>query len=906
MRPRRDAMTPFSRFFRRAPAPLPPTVDERIAMLETGSSDLILGIALGTHEEALRVAAIRKLPDGAALRGLAGLSTPAEGTRGAVPAVLERAAQARMAELVDSVSVDFTALCASSGHHAALLAVAAQSADPGRLGQMLGSIRDPVQIGRLVLEGPSSRIRQLAAEGVQDPAQLRQLLKQVRDKDKSVYKILKQKCDALSAQERREAELAGEIAAVCTSLELHSQRGYDAHYAATLEQLKARWSSLAGRPAADIEVRAVEAVDRCHEVIAAHVRLAAQQAAREEAESAAFQAAEQVRERERQAAREAAAAQAEAEAQVRREAAAAREAEEAARAKKLEAEEHFFRQIGGLIRQAKGALEAGNTQRAAGLRRAIEDKIPDAPALPIHLARGLQQLDDKLVELKQWKDYAVAPKRVELIEEMEALVGCSDQPRILADRIKALQEEWRTTAKGIAGDVPEEWERFHRASQAAYQPCKEFFEAQAKLRQENLEHRAKVLERLTAFETSQNIEHPDWRLVASVLREAPLEWRRYRPVDREPGRALLRDFDAAMGRLQSRLGAWHENNVAEKQALIKRARHLLAQEDSREAIEAVKRLQMAWKETGQGPRDQDQLLWNEFREQCDAVYQRRQQAYADYAAGLEASKAKALVLCEEAERAAELTGPALLEAAGKVPERRAAFDALDEMPRLEAKDLKARFERALDLCLSRVAEQHARDANMSFTNLLEAGRHVRTYEWALMEKADPAEREALKQAALAFIESIPRGPRGGLQTVKEALAKAESAPGADADVREKALRTLCIRSEIECDISSPAEDDALRREYQVQRLMQQMGQGVHSGDGDWDARGLGWIRIGAVPPVLHDALQERLLRCWSKRPLIVAQPAFRHDNVADRESSPNRAAQGRRSGRDRFKTSPGR
>jgi hypothetical protein len=899
-------MTLFSRFFRGASPSIPPTVDERIEMLGDGSSDFILGTALGSGEEALRVAAIRKLPDGDALRDLAGLGTPAAIPR-TVTAVLERAARARVAELVESGSIDFTALCTESGHHTALLAVAAQCADPGRLGQVLASIHDPAHIARLVVEGSSSRIRQLAAEGIQDPAQLRQLLKQVRDRDKSVYKILKQKCDALSAKQKKEAEVAGEITAVCASLELHSRRTYDAHYASTLEQLKARCSSLTGSPSADIELRAVAAVDRCHEVIAAHIRQAAQLAAEQETEKAALQAAEAVRERERQAAQEAASLQAEAEAQSRREAAVVREAEEAARASKIETEQHVLRQIGGLIRQAKGALEAGNTQRAAGLRRAIEQKLPNAPALPAHFTRSLQQLDDQLKELKQWKDYAVAPKRIELIEEMETLIGCTDEPRILADRIKSLQEEWRTTAKGIVSDAPEEWERFHRASQSAYQPCKEYFEAQAMLRKQNLEHRANVLERLMAFESSQNSEHPDWRLIASVLREAPLEWRRHFPVDREPGRAIQQDFDAALGRLQSKLGAWHDSNVADKQALIKRAQHLLVQEDGREAIEAVKRLQMTWKETGPGPRDQDQSLWNEFRELCDAVYQRRQQAYADYAAALEASKAKALVLCEEAARAAELTGPALLEAAGKIPEWRAAFDALDEMPRLEAKDLKIRFERAIDLCLTHVAERHARDVNMAFTNLIEAGRHVRTYEWALMENAGPAQSDTFKQAARAFIESVPRWPRGGLHTVNDALARAESAPGADVDVREKALRTLCIRSEIECEISSPAEDDALRRQYQVQRLMQQMGQGIHSSDGDWDARGLEWIRIGAVSPLLHDALQERLLRCWSRRPLAVAQSPFRHhDGVADRADSANRDGQGRRGSRDRSKTAPRR
>jgi Domain of Unknown Function (DUF349) len=858
------AVTAFSRFFGKPAVPIPPTLDERIAMLDGGSSDFILGTALGTDQEPVRLAAIQRLPDGEALRGLAGLSTMT-GATGDPPAVLERAAQARLAELVEAGTLDFAMLCARSKNYAGLLAVAARCAAPERVAQVLASIHDPAQVARLVVEGPSSRVRQLAAEGVQDPAQLRQLIKQVRDKDKSVYKILKQKTDALNARQRKEAEIAAEITQLCASLELHSHRAYDANYASILEQLKARWSALGDRPAADIEVRAMAAVDRCHEVIAEHIRLTAQHAVQQEAERAALQAAEAARERERQAAGELAATRIEAEAQQRIEQAALREAEEAVRARKLEADEHAFRQIGGLIRQAKGALEAGNTQRAAGLRRAIDEKLPNAPALPVHLTRGLQQLDDQLTQLKQWKDYAVAPKRVELIGEMEALIGCTDEPRLLADRIKGLQEEWRTMAKGIVSEAPEEWERFHRASQSAYQPCKVYFEALAVQRNQNLEQRVKILERLTAFESSQNVEHPDWRLIAGVLREAPLEWRRYHPVEREPGRDIQQNFDAAMGRLQSRLGAWHESNVADKQGLIKRGRQLLAQEDGREAIEAVKQLQLAWKETGQAPRDREQALWNEFREICDAVYQRRQQAYATYAAGLEAGKAKAIALCEEAEGAAEFAGSALLEVPAKISEWRAAFDALEELPRADAKSLKLRFERAVDLCLTRIAAQHARDATMSFTNLLEAGRHARAYEWALMENTDPAACEAFKRTAGEFIESVPRWPRGGLPAVREALAKAESAPGADAHARENALRMLCIRSEIECEISSPPEDDALRREYQVQRLMQQMGQGIQSSDGDWEARALEWIRIGAVSPPLHDELQERFLRCWLRR-----------------------------------------
>ena len=50
-------------------------------------------------------------------------------------------------------------------------------------------------------------------------------------------------------------------------------------------------------------------------------------------------------------------------------------------------------------------------------------------------------------------------------------------------------------------------------------------------------------------------------------------------------------------------------------------------------------------------RDQAQALWDEFRGLCDAVYQRREQAYTQYAAGLEAAKAQAVALCEQVEQA---------------------------------------------------------------------------------------------------------------------------------------------------------------------------------------------------------------------------------------------------------------
>ena len=204
-------VTPLSRLFRSAP-PLPPTAQDPAAMLDSGSPELITATALGDGEATLRAAAVRKLPDGEALRTLAGLRVAASA---APPSSLERIARERMAQLLDAGTVDFAGLCTAAGDPSALLAVAGLSGNPDHLPQALALIDDPKRVAALVIEGSSSRIRQVAAQTIEDPAELRRLLKEIRGKDKSVYKIIKQKCDALHAEELRVAQIESDVEALC-------------------------------------------------------------------------------------------------------------------------------------------------------------------------------------------------------------------------------------------------------------------------------------------------------------------------------------------------------------------------------------------------------------------------------------------------------------------------------------------------------------------------------------------------------------------------------------------------------------------------------------------------------------------------------------------------------------------
>jgi hypothetical protein len=708
--------------------------------------------------------------------------------------------------------------------------------------------RDIQAVARLVVAGTSTRVRQAAAEAIDDLDLLRQLIRDVRGgNDKNVYKVLTAKRDALLEQARKLERLRAEINEVSAALERHSQRTYDALFSQRLDQFESRWNAVAEQADAELRVRVQHCVDRARETIAEHLRQIEAQASRERA--AADAAAEARRRRDEQAQASAAAA-----------AEQARLAEEQNRAlaEQQQAEQQATRQIGELIRKARAALSDGSTSRAAGVRRTIEEKLAGAPPLPANLASQMQQLDQQLDALKDWKSFSVAPKRAELIEEMELLVEATLDPLALADRIKSLQDEWRTLSKGAGEGFEADWQRFQQAAQRAYQPCKEYFAAQALIREENLRRRDGLLAKLTAFDASHNWEQADWRAVIKTLRETKDEWRGCSPVDRQAGKPQQDAFTALTASLQGRLDAEYARNMKEKETLIERARQLPASEDSRKAIDTVKQLQQQWQTVGPVPREVDQRLWGEFRQHCDAVFQKRQQELDAHAAALGNNKTQALALCEQLDRIAALEGAELLAQAGTMAELRKAFEALGEFPRADTRELRNRFDQGLERCKKSIARQHARDVERGWDDLFEAANHVRAYRLAVARGLDPEQFDLLKGAAETCMASVQRWPKGGLDALRKGLAGERSA---DLAANEAALKMLCIRAEILTETPTPAEDQALRREYQLQRLAQSMGQGLRVDATQLDTMAIEWVSVGPVEDLAYEPLLRRFRRC---------------------------------------------
>jgi hypothetical protein len=72
---------------------------------------------------------------------------------------------------------------------------------------------------------------------------------------------------------------------------------------------------------------------------------------------------------------------------------------------------------------------------------------------------------------------------------------------------------------------------------------------------------------------------------------------------------------------------------------------------------------------------------------------------------------------------------------------------------------------------------------------------------------------------------------------------------------------LCIRAEILTDRPTPPEDQPLRREYQVQRLIQTMGQGIAADEAQLDTMAIEWAGVGPTEGAAYERLLNRFRRC---------------------------------------------
>jgi hypothetical protein len=250
----------------------PKSIEERLAELDLLSMDALVAISMDDESDVLRLAAIARLDYGPALIKLAYDDDIAN---------VQQKARQRIAELLDQGTITLQQLTTDGVDPLAQFSVLGFCQQGDLLEQLLNASSDENFFNQIALQGVSIKLRQLAAEKIEDEDLLKQLLKKTKGKDKQVYKIVKKKCDGFRDRDQRTAQTQAEIVRLCERLEAQSTRPFDQLYTPSVKHLQEQWVLLQGQADEAIAARVQHATAVCQQTIDAFWQQQADVEARE-------------------------------------------------------------------------------------------------------------------------------------------------------------------------------------------------------------------------------------------------------------------------------------------------------------------------------------------------------------------------------------------------------------------------------------------------------------------------------------------------------------------------------------------------------------------------------------------------------------------------------------------------
>lgn len=294
------------------------------------------------------------------------------------------------------------------------------------------------------------------------------------------------------------------------------------------------------------------------------------------------------------------------------------------------------------------------TQQAAADQRSPESAEGEAAAVepaaevavqPIESAPLLDEDDKKFKQLldafntkvndirrKRQKEEAdnLAAKQA-IMEELKALIANEENIGNAFQRFTELGEKWRTI-----GPVPQQ---AYRDLQRDYSHLRdEFFyhiRIYKELRDHDLKKNTALKQALIAdMEAVQKVESV--REAEALVKEYQEKWHQIGPVVKEDWEIVRDGFWNATRVVYDRINEYykarraeHETNLASKQALVDKVNAIVAQAENISAKEwkaltdQVLELQTAWKSIGFATKKDNERIWKEFRNACNAFFDRK-------------------------------------------------------------------------------------------------------------------------------------------------------------------------------------------------------------------------------------------------------------------------------------------
>jgi hypothetical protein len=471
----------------------------------------------------------------------------------------------------------------------------------------------------------------------------------------------------------------------------------------------------------------------------------------------------------------------------------------------------------------------------------------------------LNRVRPRLRKLESWRHWGTTVARQELIEQIRQLIGADMKPGDLARQIQQAREQWHAWDKSGDHAGKELRKAFDQVCEEAYRPCKAHFEKLKRQRQENLRQRQAIIDSLNALYESTDWQQPEWREIDRFVSHARRDFHKIGNVDFKHRKPVARALDEALGRLEEYLSGERERSLKARERLIADIEALGEVNSLRDALDRLDMLKKQWKITVTGKRNLENRLWKRFQTACDSVYQRRDAERKQQDAERNDNLRKKQALIEELEQAAGADDAELLANAPVLARTRSRWQEIGWIPRKHETSLDKRW-RAAQQHFSRAlgaAESRARDSELD--NLARHALLCSRWEQTVLA-GNPVDADSAK----AEWEALPALSGASAAAIQQRFTGALSRPD-DATLSRNltAKQGACLRLEVLLELESPAEHQAERMAYQIERLNASMKKELDAQDTPEDLLARVFT-TGAVPAGAAEAIEQRIAACLSR------------------------------------------
>ena len=264
----------------------------------------------------------------------------------------------------------------------------------------------------------------------------------------------------------------------------------------------------------------------------------------------------------------------------------------------------------------------------------------------------------------------------------------------------------------------------------------------------------------------------------------------------------------------AKLDVVYDANIALKHDLVSQAEALAEAGARVENLAALKTLQTRWKQIGVTRRGQDQKAWAAFKKQGDIVYNKVQELRQAQRDEVDQQLNVYRKIIKDIQKLAN-TASDLAEADQQFSRLQSDFAALPELPRHLPEKLVQGIRRDYRNACDQFDRRHSRIIKDRHDQQIDALRSKADI-CAQLEALGPSPPEQQLRELSRQWDSIELQNAELSRRIEARRSKASSAIDRTAVGEER--RMLCIRLEIMLDVESPADDKALRRQYQLQQM----------------------------------------------------------------------------------------